>query len=56
LKAQVEGLVNQKLMEIQGVGVEVLIKKCWTEYIYIESFYFQKEIKLINPMISVSLI
>lgn len=27
LKAQVEGLVNQKLMEIQGVGVEVLIKK-----------------------------
>lgn len=25
LKAQVEGLINQKLMEIQGVGVEVLI-------------------------------
>lgn len=24
LKAQVEGLVNQKIMEIQGVGVEVL--------------------------------
>lgn len=24
LKAQVEGLINQKLMEIQGVGVEVL--------------------------------
>lgn len=24
LKAQVEGLVNQKMMEIQGVGVEVL--------------------------------
>ena len=26
LKAQLEGLVNQKLMEMQGVGVEVLMK------------------------------
>lgn len=34
LKAQVEGLINQKMMEIQGVGVEVL-KILFFIYIYV---------------------
>lgn len=47
LKAQVEGLVNQKMMEIQGVGVEVLTLIRALKilvFIHIHLFFFRQKI------------
>lgn len=48
LKAQVEGLVNQKIMETQGVGVEVFNVKSRTLKIL---FFFSLDIRLNSSII-----
>lgn len=48
LKAQVEGLVNQKIMETQGVGVEVFnVKNCTLKIL----FFFSIHIRLNSCLI-----